>query len=260
MYTQSLTRLFLPLLISTSLTATALAEQPAVVAPKPSVVYKVQSPSERMEMTVHTSRILTMDQKIPQTQVSNPDILELTALSPTQIQVSAKTAGVTQINLWGEDQKVSTIDVIVFGDVRELEMLLHATYPNAALKVTPVKDAVLLSGFVDQAEEIDRIVRIAEQYFPKVINSMTVGGCQKVWLHVKVMEVSRTKLRRLGFDFAKMTGSNLVTSSPMGLLANTHRHDAPPFHPRRLRRSWPTGPAGHSPLASSTEAAHSSAC
>ena len=56
-------------------------------------------------MTVNTSRILTLDQKIPQAQVNNPDILELTPLSPNQVQVSAKTPGVTQVNLWGEDQK-----------------------------------------------------------------------------------------------------------------------------------------------------------
>ena len=38
---------------------------------------------------------------------------------------------------------------------------------------------------------------------------MTVGGAQQVQLHVKVMEVSRTKLRQLGFDFAQLTGNNI---------------------------------------------------
>jgi pilus assembly protein CpaC len=169
-----------------------LAQQPSIPSGKPSVVFKVRGPSERMEMTVHTSRILTMDQKIPQAQVNNPDILELTPLSPTQIQVSAKTAGVTQINLWGEDQKLYTVDVIVFGDARELEMLLRSAFPTAALKVTPVANAVMISGFVDQPERIERIIRIAEEYYPKVINNMNVGGCQQVLLRVRVMEVSRT--------------------------------------------------------------------
>ena len=118
-------------------------------------------------MTVHTSRILTMDQKIPQAQVNNPDILELTPLSPTQVQVSAKTAGVTQINLWGEDQKLYTVDVIVYGDAQELEMVLRSAFPTAALKVTPVSNAVMISGFVDQPERIERIVRIAEEYYPE---------------------------------------------------------------------------------------------
>ena len=37
-------------------------------------------------------------------------------------------------------------------------------------------------------------------------------------LHVKVMEVSRTKMRALGFDWAKITGGNLVTSTVSGMI------------------------------------------
>jgi pilus assembly protein CpaC len=37
-------------------------------------------------------------------------------------------------------------------------------------------------------------------------------------LHVKVMEVSRTKLRQLGFDFAKFNGGNIFVSQVSGLI------------------------------------------
>jgi len=209
------------LLMILSLTASIAGAQelqtPSVLPAKPSIIYKVQLASDRMELTVHTSRILTMDQKIAQEQVNNPEILELTPLSPTQIQVSAKAAGITQINLWGEDKKIFTIDVIVFGDARELELVLQSTFPNAALKVRPVANAILISGFVDKPEYIERIIRIAEEYYPKVINNMMVGGTQQVLLHVKVMEVSRTKLRQLGFDWANINGNNMIASTVSGL-------------------------------------------
>ncbi|MCD4726629.1 MAG: histidine kinase, partial [Pirellulales bacterium] len=69
-------------------------------------------------------------------------------------------------------------------------------------------------------EYVERIIQIAEQYYPKVINNMTIGGCQQVLLHVKVMEVSRTKLRQLGLDWAKITGNNVITSGPSGLITD----------------------------------------
>lgn len=194
---------------------------PGLPSGPPSIIHKVQAASDRIEMTVHTSRILTTELKIPQAQVNNPSIVELTPLSPTEIQVSAKSAGVTQINLWDEQNRVTTIDVIVYGDAQELNMLLRNQFPNAALRVVPVGNGVLISGYVDQPEHVDLIVRIAEEYYPKVINAMTVGGVQQVLLHVKVMEVSRTKLRRLGVDFAKITGNNVVTSGISGLLRST---------------------------------------
>ena len=170
-------------------------------------------------MIIHSTRILTTEQKIAQTAVENPDILETTLLSPTQVHISAKTTGVTKVNLWDENKKLYTIRVLVVGDVRELALILRTAFPSDALKVTPVATSVMISGFVDKAEHIDRIVQIAEQYYPKVINNMTVGGCQQVSLHVKIMEVSRTKLRRLGFDWAKITGSNTVMSAASGLLS-----------------------------------------
>ena len=59
---------------------------------------------------------------------------------------------------------------------------------------------------------------MAEDYYPKVINNMTVGGVQQVLLHVKVMEVSRTKLRAFGFDWANFSGNDYVIQSVSGLI------------------------------------------
>ena len=180
--------------------------------------FKVEKANERIEMTVNTSRILALDQKIWEARVDNRDVLQLTAFSATQVSVFAKKPGVTQVHLFSEDNRVFTVDVVVYGDAQELKTLLQAQFPNASLKVVPVASNVLISGYVDQPEHADLIARIAEEYYPKVINNMTVSGVQQVLLHVKVMEVSRTKLRNLGFDFAKITGNNLVVSGISGLL------------------------------------------
>lgn len=185
----------------------------------PPLVYKLTAASDRMEMTVSTSRILTLEQKIPQAQVNNPDILELTPLAPNQIQVFAKKPGVTQVNLWDENDRIYTVDVLVFGDARELMMLLRTEFPNAAIQVKPVSQGVLISGYVDQPQHVSRIVQLAEEYYPKVINNITVGGVQQVLLHVKVMEVSRTRLRTLGIDWATLGDQAAIYSAVSGLLA-----------------------------------------
>ena len=170
-------------------------------------------------MTTNSSRILTLDQRIPQVQVNNPAILELTPLSPTQVQVAAMKPGVTQINLWGENKQIYTVDVTVVGDARELATILRTQFPRTVLGVMPIGSGLMISGYVDHPEQIPMIVEIAKEYYPKIINNMTVSGVQQALLHVKVMEVSRTKLRQLGFDFAKMNGSNLFLSQASGLIS-----------------------------------------
>jgi len=191
-----------------------------------SLVRQIQAANERQEMTVHSSRILTLSPKltsanrIPRAQVNNPDVLDVTPLSATQIQISAKKPGVTQVNLWDENGDIYTVDVIVYGDARELSMILENEFPNAALRVVPLSNAVMISGYVDQPGNINGIMEIAEQYYPKVIDNIQVGGVHQVLLHVKAMEVSRTKLRSLGFDWAVLSDWNAVTQGVSGLLGS----------------------------------------
>ena len=207
-------------LLTASWTMPAAGQNNAAARPPvPGIVLKLSSTNERLKMTVNTSRIVKLDKQVPQVQVSNPEILQLTVLSPTQIQLAAKAAGVTQVNIWDESNQIYTIDVIIFGDARELQEMLASQFPNTSLKVTPVANSVVITGFVDKPEIVPHIIRIAEEYYPKVINNITVGGVHQVLLHCKVMEVSRSKLRQLGFDWAKLTGNNLVESTVVGVLS-----------------------------------------
>ena len=185
-----------------------------------SVHFRVEGPSQRLEMIANSSRILTLDKEVPRALVNNTEIVRVVPLSPNQVQVSAIQPGVTQINLWDESGDVHSVDVVVFGDARQLEMLIRSEFPNAALRVRPLAASVVLSGYVDRPEVVSRVIRLAEDYYPKVINNITVGGVQQVALHVKVMEVSRTKLRTLGFDWAVIHGENVFFQDVSSILNN----------------------------------------
>ena len=118
--------------------------------PSNSLTFDVNGPTQRLEMIVNTSRILTLDNKVPRLQVNNPDVVARTPLSPYKVQLSALRPGVTQVNLWDENDKIYTVDVLILGDARELQMLLESEFPNSALKVRPLASSVVISGFVDR--------------------------------------------------------------------------------------------------------------
>ena len=173
-------------------------------------------------MVVNTSRFLVLDKKIPQVQVNNPDVLDVMPVSPTEVQISAKRTGVTQVNLWGDDKRIYTVSVVVTADAAELAEILRSQFPKTSLTVVPIHNtAVIISGYIDQQEAVPKIVAIASKYFPEVINNMTVSGVQQGLLHVKVYEVSRTKLRNMGFDFANVNSASGTEfwSGVNGLLA-----------------------------------------
>jgi pilus assembly protein CpaC len=182
-----------------------------------SVNYRVSSATQRLEMIVNTSRILTLDQNIPRVFVNNPELVRATPLSPNQVQVSALRPGVTQVNMWDEQQRLFSVDVIVRPDARELEDLLHTEFPDATLVLRPLSQSVVISGNVPTPEMVSRIVTVARDYYPNVINNMYVGGVQQVMLHVKVLEVSRSKLRQLGIDWASAGPDGFFVSTPAGI-------------------------------------------
>jgi len=190
-------------------------------------VYKVTGVDDHLKMTVNTSRFLALEKRIPQVQVNNPDVLDVVPISPNQVQVSAKKTGVTQVNLWGEDKRIYTVTVVVMGDAAELTEVLRQLFPKTALSIVPVNgNSVIISGYVDQQDAVPKIVSVATKYFPDVINNMRVSGVQQAILHVRVYEVSRTKLRNMGFDWASVSYSgnpaspagNIVMSGVSGLL------------------------------------------
>lgn len=194
----------------------AQPEAPESASPK----FRVVGASERLEMIVNTSRILEMDFKVPRMLVNNTDIVQATPLSPQEVQISALRPGVTNLNLWDEQNRIHTVDILVIGDARELKALLESEFPEASLKVTPLSNSVVISGFVPSADMVSRIISIAEDYYPNVINNLSVGGAQTVLLKVKVLEVSRTKLRRLGFDWAFFNEDVGIVQNVTGLLAD----------------------------------------
>src|SRR5437868_3632080 len=148
--------------------------------------------------------------------VNNPEIVRVSPISSRSIQLSALRAGVTQLNVWDSDNNVTSVDVIVSGDVAELELTLKSLFPQAALRLHPLNSSLYISGFVPKADMVTSILRVAQDYFPSVIDDMTVGGVHKILLHVKVMEISRTKLRSLGFDWAQLSSG--ISQNVSGLL------------------------------------------
>ena len=112
------------------------------------VKFKVLGQAERMTMIVNTSRIVEFPFEVPKMLVNNPDLVRVVPLSPKSIQVSALKQGTTQLNVWSSDDKITSIDVVINGDVQELEGVLKTEFPEAALRLRTLNSSLHISGFV----------------------------------------------------------------------------------------------------------------
>lgn len=164
--------------------------------------FEVRQSAQSLEMIVKSSRILTIDGRIPRFQVHNEELITATPVAENQIQLFANAPGSTQINLWDTDDRHYTIDVTVIADARMVEGVLTSQLPLASLRVTPLAgEGAIITGTVTSIDDVDLAMAIVEQFYTTVINNIRVVGVQQVLLHTKIMEVSRTKLRDLGIDW-----------------------------------------------------------
>ena len=163
---------------------------------------------QKLELTVGKSRVLDLPVAIKRASLANPVVADTVVLCPTQIYLTGKASGVTNLTLWNENGKMMGVyDVVIMPDVTRLKENLYRTMPDEKnILVMASHDNITLSGTATSAGNLTRAMSIAEAYAPKkVINTMQVGGVQQVMLEVRVAEMNRELIRRLGINATAMT-------------------------------------------------------
>jgi pilus assembly protein CpaC len=198
--------------------ATGVAWAQPAHAPVAGDIVQITTSRSKLEIAERFAKVLQFPRKILRVDGFDPAVLSVTALAHDQLRVQGITEGITTLVITDENNVISTIDVMVAGDARLLQAVLRREYPNTSVTVTKLKDNVLLRGWVVEPQQITEIVDIAKLYYPNVLNQMKMGGPQQVQLRCKVMEVQRSKMRALGFNFSYL-GRNVAFSSTPGTIS-----------------------------------------
>ncbi len=208
-------------LVACILMTTPLSAQPeetATESVKPGEkIFQVLTPETTIKMVNLDSRVLEMANRIKIVDGFNSQTISVNALSPYRIRVHADSPGVTSLKMIDEFDSVYTVEFFVEPDTRELQAYLERLFPGTAIDVVGLRDGVVLRGWVTDPTQIPQIIDVAEQFYPSVHSQMNVGGVSQVQLQVKIMEVQRSKIRELGFNFLALGQNYAVVSTPGGV-------------------------------------------
>ena len=178
-----------------------------------------------LQIPINHSRVLNLDQTVESVTVGNPDVADIQVLDPQRIHVVAKSLGSTNvvISTKGGKNNYSTFTVDVTHDLNALKRVLHEIMPEEKPEIRSAQGAIIIAGEVSSPAKVLAIDVLAKQFvkdakkFEKkaaqgagapgessteVVNLMQVGGPHQVMLEVKVAEVSRNVLKRLGINLA----------------------------------------------------------
>jgi len=171
---------------------------------------------QRLTLTVGKSMIIECPQNLRRVSIVAPEIAELLTLTTRQIYLTGKAPGSTSVTLWKSDNSVmSIIDLEVLPNVVGLKEKIHQLMPDeAGVLVTATPDSITLSGTVSSTANMNQILTLAGSYAPKgkddkgvgrVNNFMEVGGVHQVMLEVRVSEMSRSLIKRMGVNFSYLS-------------------------------------------------------
>ena len=169
--------------------------------------FEVNESVESLDIIAGSARRLKFAYQVPELMVENPEVIQASPVSPNEILVTGLKPGVSSITISDPDKNLQTIAIEVLVDTRKLELAFSNYFPDSQIKVHPLNSGVILAGHVARADQVANILKVAADYFPtNVVNQLQVNGNQNIAIKVEVYEVSRTKLRELGVDWAVFAG------------------------------------------------------
>lgn len=177
--------------------------------------FQENNPVQTMKLLIGKSTVLHCDKSVKRVSVGNPEVADFILLSPKEIYLTGKKAGLTNLSLWQGSTLVAIYDLEVTYDVTLLKRQLYELLPNEKeLGVTATNNSITLSGRVSTAGNLEKAIALAGAFAPegKINNLVEVGGVHQVMLEVRVAEVSKQVTKELGINFGKFNDNGFGLS------------------------------------------------
>ncbi len=208
----------------------------------------------KMTLPIGKSTLLKLPEPVTNRTLGNPSVAQAMLVSPETLYLLGVEIGSTNMILQGRSGRCSAIDVVVTMDPSALQATIQELLPEEKdIKVSAAADSLILSGTVSDSLVASRVNDLALAFVRRpasvtpgaqqegmagamggapggsavatnialqqlrVINLLQVTAAQQVMLEVKVAEISKTLLDKLG---AGISGSPTSGSFTYSILSN----------------------------------------
>ncbi len=193
------------------------------------------------------STMLRLPGPVSNRTLGNPNVAQAMLVSPESLYLLGMSIGTTNMILQEKNGSCSVIDVEITMDPDALMQTFRELFPDEKnIRITAAADSLVLSGMVSDALVAAQVVDLATAYVrrpallgpaqqegmnplmtaglqqqntnaaqvgARVINLLSVGSAQQVMLEVKIAEVSKTLIDKLGTGVQGSIGGGAWTYS-----------------------------------------------
>ena len=170
--------------------------------------------TESVHVLTGRSIVVNMQARLRKVYLSNPAVVESATTSPTQVVITAKAPGSSNIVFWDETGHSRMLELYSDVDVSGLRNAVGEEYPGQTIGVRAEEGRVIVSGTVSDKDAADNIVKMALSYSKDVVNGLVVNSphSKQIMLKVRFAEVDRSKLQAFGMNLFSTGATNTIGS------------------------------------------------
>jgi len=192
------------------------------------------SESIAVRLNAGRSTFVNLPEPVVRRSLGDPEVVDARMVSPQVLYLASQRIGSTNAILQGRSGRCVALEISVTIDTDSVQAKLAELMPEEKdLRVTAAADTIILVGSVSDATVVERAMAVANAYVrssyqqgagresstaaraglqkaengapplvSRVLNMLSVGSAQQVMLEVKVAEVSKNLLDKLGASVA----------------------------------------------------------
>lgn len=108
-------------------------------------------------VAVGQSKVLDAPWPAQKVSITNPQIADVEAISPTQVLLMGKKVGTTDLVMWSASGEVWQRSVEIHIDLPRMRKELAGLFPNSDLEVVQSQDVVIVKGTLQNPAQISRL-------------------------------------------------------------------------------------------------------
>lgn len=204
----------------------ALGSAAMAQTPPAQPIEVLASGGNKLSIEVSRGQLIKLNRPAAAVFVADPAVAEVSVKSPTLVYVFGKKAGDTTLYAVDERERVLLdLRLLVAHDLTRLNEQIRQTVPDAEVSASSVQGGIVLHGLVGNAGQVDDVQRITQRFLAKdeqIINRLTLTESNQINLRVRIVEVSRDLVKRIGFNIdALSTGKFAFGIATLGATTTT---------------------------------------
>jgi pilus assembly protein CpaC len=167
-----------------------------------------------MTLGLGKSDAVDLPEDIREVVISDPTVVEAIPRTARRVQLIGQKIGQASASfVTGDGRRIVSLDISVERDLAPVAALIKRLMPTANVRLESLNDNIVLMGTATNPLDASRIADIAGRFVARreqVLNMVDVEVKEQVALKVKVAEMNRSVIQRLGVDIREALASGNI--------------------------------------------------